>query len=317
MRIAPGPDDMRSSLLIPLLVLAACDSDGRGPGWHRAPSKSPHVALRDCALPDGNGPTPPIAKLSGDFGSQEYCWMFGDGTIKMSIEATPGAKLTVGADSQTVPDDGLAQVVIDLDASILPVDVASMLEGGGHVPHQQLAVKLEPPTGAPIDGTIEVDVSDALAERARTMLEGVPKGAPVPRKELANAPEVVQGSMVYLPADPYSKLSAVGKTAPLVGLDLVAKAKDTARHDGGACGPYEGNINAPRTLIDISVDVYDAQTGNPVATHAFTDGHEDCPMFAMSTGGQMDLIESRPDDKVVVAWLEQIAASRNHALVQQ
>jgi hypothetical protein len=123
-------------------------------------------------------------------------------------------------------------------------------------------------------------------------------------------------SLIYLPAETYLGPHHFGKATAVGEVGLVAIARDGDPKDAPACGPYavtgsaSGGGNggmAPRKLIDIEVDVYDTATGDKLTTKKFEGDYDECPMIATSTNGVWEVIESRPDEKVVNRWLTKIA----------
>ncbi|MCB9565420.1 MAG: hypothetical protein H6708_33960 [Kofleriaceae bacterium] len=125
---------------------------------------------------------------------------------------------------------------------------------------------------------------------------------------------MVAGSLVYLPASRYAHGVPLGRDAALAAVDLVAVTRDVARHDGAACGPYQGAPGgvtmAPRVDVDVEVTIVDATTGAAVDRRTFRDGFDDCPMFATFRGDRYELVEARPAVATLEPWLVEVASRR-------
>jgi hypothetical protein len=123
-------------------------------------------------------------------------------------------------------------------------------------------------------------------------------------------------SLIYIPADKYYPATHFGKPTTVGEVGLVAVGKDTGTsRDGSKCGPYKssssstpGDGMAPRKLVDVRVDVFDATTGTKLGSKEFkADDDIDCPFMATAKGSTWETIESRPQTRVVGAWLERVA----------
>lgn len=296
---------MNKTIVIALCVVAACDGEDRN-GRRPEVDASPHLAAKSCDLPKGDTST--VARVGGTLGKVEVCWVFADGTVRVELDATPRASLTIGGVKQTVPDDGHVDATIELDPALLRAPVASAIGDGAGITAPPVALELDPPGAAPIKGTLEVSLGDAAARRTRTLLAALPSGAPLPRG--TNPPAIVRGSMVVMPAEEYAPLTTVGKPATLGQLDLVAIVKDGAHHAAAECGPYDNFGMLPHEQLESIVTVYEAATGAKVDEHTFADGYEDCSMFVSGYAGQKPTVESRVAHRAIDAWLAGITSAR-------
>jgi hypothetical protein len=300
---------MKRAILIGGLcaVAAGCDDGDRN--GKRGADTSPHLAAKSCALPQGDAGT--VARVGGSLGKVDVCWVYSDGTVRVELDATPKAQLIAGGAKQVVPDDGRADVTIDLDPALLRAPIASAIGDGAGISAPAVAVRLEPAGAAPIEGTLEVAFGDAAARRTRALLAAVPTGATLPLGDLGAAPpQVARGSMIVVPAVEYTPMLAIGKATTLGQLDLVAIEKDGARHAAPDCGPYDNFGMLPHAQVDAIVTVYEATTAKKVAEKTFDAGFEDCSMFVSGYAGQKPTVESRPTAESVSAWLGEVTASR-------
>lgn len=299
---------MNKMIVLALGVVAACDGEDRNNRRGNV-DESPHLVARSCDLPKGDTST--VARVGGTLGKVDVCWVYSDGTVRVQLDATPRATLSVDGVKQTVADDGHADVTIHLDGALLRAPVASAIGDGAGITAPSVALELDPPGSAPIKGTLEVSLGDAAARRTRTLLAAVPTGAALPRAELGAAPpDIVRGSMIVVPAEDYAALGAVGKAASLGQLDLVAVIKDGARHGAPDCGPYDNFGMLPHALVEANVVVYEASTAKKVAERTFADGYEDCSMIVSGYAGQKPTVESRVERRVIDAWLGELTAAR-------
>src|SRR5262249_4865501 len=177
------------SLVIGLgLVAAGCDDGGKN-SYHRPEvDSSPHLAAKSCSLPEG-GDTSAVARVGGTLGTVQTCWVYSDGTVRVEMDATPKATLIVNGAQQTVGDDGRVDVTVALDPSLMRAPIASAIGDGAGITAPAVALRLEPPGAAPIEGRLEVSLGEAAGRRARMLLGAVPSGAGLPRGE--SPPEIV------------------------------------------------------------------------------------------------------------------------------
>jgi hypothetical protein len=299
---------MNRSLATTLVLgLAAC-----GGGGHHGPDPSPHLEVTGCQLPSGSGVL--NARLDSPLGAVPYCWVYPDGTVKVTLDATPGATLKVDGTARTVGADGRAEVTVALDGALLRAPIAAAVSGGASdAAPPPTRLRLEPEGAAPIEGELRVVLGRSATDRTRAMLAAVAAGTQLPRAALGTSPPpVVPGSAVLIPADT-GHLVAVGRAASLGQLDLVAVAHDGAHHGAGTCGPYDHFGVLPHEDVDVTVTVYQASTATKVTERTFTDGFEDCSMFVSGRPGEKPTVLSRPEDKAIEAYLAELTSARAQA----
>jgi len=301
---------MTPSRTIPTTILlaglAACG------GGHHGPDTSPHLKVSGCALPSGSGVL--STRLESPLGGDGYCWVFPDGTVKVRLEATPGATLVVDGERRSVAPDGRTEVTIPIDAALLRAPIAAAVSGAASdVATAPTKLRLEPKGAAPIEGELKVVLGAAGAGRTRAILAAVSSGTQLPRATLGKTPPpVVPGSLVLIPAD-NGAMVALGRAGSLGQLDLVAVARDGAHHKAGTCGPYDHFGVLPRENVDVTVTVYQASTATKVTEKTFTDGFEDCSMFVSGRPGEKPTVVSRPEEKAIEDYVAGLTSARVQA----
>lgn len=267
-----------------------------------AGSGKPFLRLAECAMSTGTGSSDAAALDAGEYGQQKYCWLWSDGAIRIRVAGSSGATVTVGDVSATVGADGHAQLVYPVRPLLLRAPVRSAISDGAGVT-ETVPIRLTK-GDAKLEGQLAIDLSSAAKALSRKLLaEGLPQDKSVRTR----------ASAIYLPAEPYLGPFHVGKATALGEVGLVATARDTETRSAAKCGPYAstkgapGDGMAPRSLIDIEVTVVDTTTGDEVGKRAFKAVENDCPMIATSKNGTFEPIQTRPDAKVVTAWLGELA----------
>lgn len=269
----------------------------------------PFVRLADCASSSTSGWG--SAKLdAGPLGKIEYCWLWSDGAARINVHGSLGGKVTLGDKTVELDKDGKAQIVVPLRPLLVRAPVRAAVSDGAGIT-SELPVAFARGT-TKIDGKVAIDLASAAKDMTRTLFADVTTGTPI----AGDAVNRTKSSLVYLPADKYRGPFHHGKLSTVAEVGLVAIGHDTESRDGGKCGPYSstkgapGDGMAPRKLIDVEIEVYDAATGQKVGAKAFTaDASVECPMIATSKGGVWETVESRPEERVIDAWLDRVAAT--------
>ncbi len=272
-------------------------------------SGKPFVRLAKCT---SSGTSNGHAKLdAGPLGKTEYCWVWSDSSIRIGFVGSIGGKVTVGDQTVEIGTDGKAQVVYPLRPLIVRSPIRSALTDGAGMT-TQVPISFAK-GGEKIEGKLAIDLAGAAKDLTKTMFKDVGTGTPI----TGDAASRSKNSLVYISAEKYHPAKHYGRQTTVGEVGLVAVAHDiNTPRDGSECGPYKSSSKgasaggmAPRKLIDVQVEVFDATTGSKLGTRDFVaDNSIDCPMFATSKGGTWEPIESRPDDDAVGAWLERVAA---------
>jgi hypothetical protein len=232
--------------------------------------------------------------------------VWSDGAIRIRVAGSRGATVTIGDVSGTVAGDGHAQLAFPVHPILLRAPVRSAISDGAGI---AVSVPIRMVKGdVTLAGQLAIDLASSAKDLTRKLLaEGLTGDKATPR---------TRASAIYLPAEPYRGPFHTGKATSLGEVGLIATARDTTARSGAKCGPYASTKGAPgdgmaaRSLIDIEVTVVDTVTGEQVATRAFKAVEDECPMIATSKGGVFEAIETRPDAKVVTAWLDQLARGK-------
>ena len=271
----------------------------------------PYLRLGTCGYPSNNPGSVAVKVEGGPLGRADHCWVWSDAAIRLRIEGPIGSAVTIGDQTATIGPDGGAELAVSLRGVILRAPVTTAIGDGAGL---GLEVPVRLTRGeTTLDGTLAIDVARAAKDLSRRLFTAVTTGVPLAAE--AGGEAALAGdrqSLAYLPATAYRGPLHYGKATAVGAVGLVAIARDCEATAAPPCGPYrttggEASAMAPRQLVDIEVDVFDAATGARLTTRAFSADHEACPMFATSSGGSWQTIESRPDAKIVARWLTQIA----------
>lgn len=264
--------------------------------------------LAECA---SSGTSNGHAKLdAGALGKVDYCWAWSDGSIRLAWTGSLGGKLTVGDQTVEIGPDGKAQIIYPLRPLIVRSQIRSALSDGAGIAAQVPVVFTK--GSEKVEGKLSIDPSGSAKDIAKLLFKDVGMGVPV----TGDAANRSVHSLIYIPADKYYPATHFGKPTTVGEVGLVAVGKDTGTsREGSKCGPYKsssestpGDGMAPRTLVDIRVDVFDATTGTKLGSQEFkADDSIECPFMATAKGSTWQTIESRPSTKTVGAWLERVA----------
>lgn len=268
----------------------------------------PFVRLAEC---DSSGTSSGHAKLdAGDLGKVDYCWAWSDGNIRVGWAGSVGGKITVGDATGEIGKDGKAVTAVSVRPLILRAPIRAALGDGAGISTQLPVTFVK---GAEkVEGKLSIDLRSAAKDITKALFKDVGGGAPLSGDGASRS----KSSLVYLSADKYRAATHYGRLTSVGEVGLVAIGRDIGEpRDGGKCGPYKttgtpegaGDM-APRSLVDVQVQVFDATTGQKLGAKDFkADESIACPLFVSSNNKKFETITSRPEEKTIAPWLERVA----------
>jgi hypothetical protein len=239
-----------------------------------------------------------------DGGRKHDCHTAGGARVKLAIQASPGAKLTIGGQTVGVPDGGQFELGVDLGEGILALSIDDLLSDASDGPKLAIPWKLDA-AGQQLEGKLTAFVKfgqhDTLMWRwLRDVAAGkVDRPAFQPRAE-------GRRTAIRVPAEKFAKLTPTDRRGTVRELGLIAIEREARRTQSGTC-QFEGRgkgkvITATRFGVELEVKVVNTADGKEVTTKSFP-APAGCPSFAMLRPDRAE-VAVRVGEADVMAWLD-------------
>ena len=236
-----------------------------------------------------------------DGGRKFDCHTAGGARVKLAIQASPGAKLTIGGQTMGVPDTQFEHGV-DLSDGILALSIDDLLSDASDGPRLAIPWKLEA-DGKQIEGKLTAFVKfgnhkTVMWQWLRDVTAGkMDRPAFQPRAE-------GRTTAIRVPTEKFAKLTTTDRRGTVRELGLIAVEREVKRTKGGTC-EFESKgkvITAARFGIELEVKVIGTADGKAVTTKIFP-APAGCPSFAMLRPGKAE-VAVRVREADVMTWLD-------------
>ena len=237
-----------------------------------------------------------------DSGRKFQCHTAGGARLKLSIQATPGAKLTIGGQTVGVPDGGQFELGVDLGEGILALPVDDLLSDASEGPKLVLPWKLDA-AGKPLEGKLTASVKfgshkQVMWQWLRDFADGkIDRPAFQPRTE-------GRQTALRVPTEKFAKLGLTDRRGTVREIGLIAVEREARRTERGTC-KFESKgkiVTVKRLDVPVEVKVIGTADGKPVTTKVFP-APADCPSFAFMRSDRPE-VTVRVADADVMKWLD-------------
>jgi hypothetical protein len=232
------------------------------------------------------------------------CTILDDARANLTIEANPGAKLTLGGATIVVPDTGRLVHPVDLVEQVLAVPLEHAVAATKTPTTFTVPYAVEA-GGKKLDGTIElVELAGYEGSAARKLLASLGEGK-------AAAVRAAFTGRIAGWLDHDGKLAVTSPTGAVRDLGVIAVEHETARTESGTCDykDVDGkHITAKRMLVDIEVVATKLADGSVLAKKAFPSSPDprNCPMFEVMEVKDPRALARVPAE-LVTGWLASLA----------
>jgi hypothetical protein len=251
----------------------------------------------------------PRAETSGEFlsveaGSRTFdCSTGGGGArVKLSLQASPNGKLTIGGKPVAVPASGKLDHVLDLGEGILALSLDDLTAGGSDGPPISVPWKLDA-GGKQLEGTIATRVKFGNHDQLMWQwLRDVAAGK-VERPRFTPRTEG-RKTAIRVPENKFSKLAPTDRRGTTREVSFLAIEREAKRSKDGTCDFVvdRRNVTATRYGVELEVKLVSTANGKPIETKVFP-APAGCPEFAMLDPKRAEVaVRVREED--VMAWLE-------------
>ena len=236
-----------------------------------------------------------------DGGRKFDCHTAGGARITLSMQASPGAKLTIGGKTVGVPE-GPFELGVDLGDGILALSIDDLLSDASDGPKLAIPWKLDA-AGKQIEGKLTAFVKFGQHDTVMWQwLHDVAAGK-VDRPAFQPRAEG-RKTAVRVPTEKFAKLTATDCRGTVRELGLIAVEREVKRTKGGTC-EFESKgkvITAARFGVELEVKVIGTADGKEVTTKIFP-APTGCPSFAMLRPDRAE-VAVRASEADVMAWLD-------------
>ena len=230
------------------------------------------------------------------------CHTSGGARVQLSVQGSPGGKLTLGGKAATLPESGQLDLGVDLSEGILGLSIDDLLSDASQGPQIGVPWKLEA-AGKSIDGKLTASVKfgshkQVMWQWLQDLTAGkIDRPAFQPRAE-------GRKTALRVPTEKFSKIGATDRRGTVREVALLAVEREAKRAKAGTC-QFDSSgkvVTATRYDIEIEVKVIGTADGKPVTTKSFP-APAACPMFAMMRPDKPE-VTVRVDDADVMKWLD-------------
>jgi hypothetical protein len=236
-----------------------------------------------------------------DRGRALQCSTAGGARVKLTMQASPGGKLTIGGKTVTAAD-GDFELGVELSEGILALSIDDLHSTASDGPKLAIPWKLEA-GGKQIEGQLTAAVKfgshkTVVWQWLRDVAAGkVDRPAFQPRAE-------GRKTAIRVPTEKFAKLTTTDQRGTVRELALIAIEREVKRTKAGTC-QFDSNgkvITAARFGVELEVKVIGTGDGKEVATKIFP-APSGCPSFAMLRPDRAE-VAVRAGEADVMAWLD-------------